>query len=140
MFDALQGKMQQAQLIMRLMKDAHFKALISHPKVQTLLNDPEFQQVIRSQDLAKITSPSFAGSPALGRGGMRRGYCCEAVPTRQRRSRTRLRSGSAPRASARCHGHARGAPHPTLASVFRDPELAALFSQIDPQHFLPDAA
>jgi len=34
-------------------------------------------------------SSSFAGCPALGRGGMRRGCCCEAVPTRQRRSRTR---------------------------------------------------
>ena len=86
MFDKLQDNMKQAQFMMRLMNDDRFKALISHPKVHTLLKDPEFQQVIQLQELAKI------------------------------------------------------AVHPRLASLFQDPELVVLFSTIDPQQFLRDAA
>ncbi len=46
--------MQQMQLMQRLMKDEHFKAFISHPKVQALFKDPEFQELIKKQDMGKL--------------------------------------------------------------------------------------
>ena len=61
MFGKMHDMMKQLQMIQRLMKDEHFKALISHPKVQALLQDPEFQAVIKAQDMAKIgTHPKLA--------------------------------------------------------------------------------
>ena len=45
----------------RLMKDENFKALISHPKVQQVFMDPEFQEAIKSQNMGKLaTNKKFA--------------------------------------------------------------------------------
>ena len=56
MFDKMKGMMKQMQLMQKLMKDEHFKAFISHPKVQELFKDPEFQELIKKQDMAKLQS------------------------------------------------------------------------------------
>ena len=60
MFEKLQDKWQQLQLLQKLMKDEHFKAFLSHPKVQAAFQDPALQQALKSQDMAKI-----AGHPKL---------------------------------------------------------------------------
>ena len=56
MFGKMQDMMKSMQLMQRLMKDENFKALISHPKVQALFQDAEFQAAIKAQDQAKIMS------------------------------------------------------------------------------------
>ena len=60
MFEKLQDKWQQLQMLQKLMKDEHFKAFLSHPKVQAAFQDPALQQALKSQDMAKI-----AGHPKL---------------------------------------------------------------------------
>jgi hypothetical protein len=54
MFDKVKGMMQQMQLMQKLMKDEHFKAFITHPKVQALFKDPEFLELMKKQDMAKL--------------------------------------------------------------------------------------
>ena len=44
----------QFQLMQRLMKDENFKAFMSHPKVQEVFRDPEFQEILKTKDQAKI--------------------------------------------------------------------------------------
>ena len=56
MFDKMKDMMQQMQLMQKLMKDEHFKAFISHPKVQELFKDPQFLELIKQQDMAKLQS------------------------------------------------------------------------------------
>ena len=49
------------QALQRLMKDETFRAFLSHPKVQTLLKDPEFLEILKTQDRSKLlTHPKFA--------------------------------------------------------------------------------
>ena len=60
MFEKLQDKWQQLQMLQKLMKDEHFKAFLSHPKVQAAFQDPALQQALKSQEMAKI-----AGHPKL---------------------------------------------------------------------------
>lgn len=48
--------MKQLQMMQRLMKDDHFKALMSHPNVQELFKDQQFLALIKSQDMAKIAA------------------------------------------------------------------------------------
>ena len=61
MFGKMKGMMQQMQMMQKLMKDENFKAFIGHPKVQTLLRDPEFQELIKKQDFMKLgTHPKLA--------------------------------------------------------------------------------
>ena len=54
MFGKLQGVAKQFQAMQKLMKDENVKALISHPKVQELFKDADFQSVVKTQDPAKI--------------------------------------------------------------------------------------
>ena len=56
MFEKLQGMAKQMQMLQRLLKDENMRTLMSHPKVQTLFTDPEFQTVLKTQDPAKIMS------------------------------------------------------------------------------------
>ena len=60
MFDSAKDMMKQLQMMQRLMKDEHFKALMSHPKVQDLFKDQQFLALIKSKDMAKL-----AAYPAL---------------------------------------------------------------------------
>jgi len=54
MFGKMQDMFKQAQTVQKMMKDDNVKALISHPKVQALFKDADFQVVVKSQDPAKI--------------------------------------------------------------------------------------
>ena len=69
MFDKFKDMMGQFQLLQRLTKDENFKAFMTHPKVQELLCDPDFQELIKIKDRAKLSAqPKFAalmGEPEL---------------------------------------------------------------------------
>ncbi len=56
MFGKMGDMLKQFQTMQQLMKDDHFKAVISHPKVQALFRDPEFQAAIQAKNQAKILS------------------------------------------------------------------------------------
>ena len=56
MFGKFHEMMNQMQALQRMMKDENFKTLMSHPKIQELLKDPDFQGAVRSQDMAKIAT------------------------------------------------------------------------------------
>jgi F0F1-type ATP synthase delta subunit len=56
MFGKMGEMMKQFQTMQTLMKDEHFRALLSHPKVQTLFRDPAFQEAVKSKDPSKIMS------------------------------------------------------------------------------------
>lgn len=61
MFDKMKDAMKQLQMMQKLMKDEHIRALISHPKVRELFLDEEFQALVKGQDTAKLlTHPKFA--------------------------------------------------------------------------------
>ncbi len=61
MFGKFKDMMSQAQMAQQLMKDKNFMAFISHPKVQELLRDPEFQEAVKKQDQSRLLSnPRFA--------------------------------------------------------------------------------
>ena len=61
MFGKMKDMMQQMQRAQKLMKDENFKAFMSHPKVQDLFKDPEFQERLKTQNAEKITTfPKFA--------------------------------------------------------------------------------
>jgi len=52
--------MKQIKLIQRLMKNENFRALMSHPKMQELIKDPEFVEILKSKDTDKLKShPRF---------------------------------------------------------------------------------
>ena len=57
MLGKFQDTMKQLQLMQKLMKDEHFRVLISHPKVQEMFQDPEFQELVKSKDWTKMTTP-----------------------------------------------------------------------------------
>lgn len=60
MFNNAQQLIKQLQLAQQLMKDERVRVLLAHPNVQRLMRDPEFQALVRSQDLARITAhPKF---------------------------------------------------------------------------------
>ena len=54
MFDKMKNQWQQIQMMQKLMKDENFKALISHPKVQAMLQDKDVQEAVKSGDAAKM--------------------------------------------------------------------------------------
>ena len=54
MFEKMKDQFKQLQMLQRLMKDEHFRALMSHPNVQATLQDPDVQQLAKSQDVAKL--------------------------------------------------------------------------------------
>jgi hypothetical protein len=61
MFGKMKNMMDQMKMVERLMKDENFKAFMSNPKIQTLLQDPEFQEVLKTQDFNKMMNhPKFA--------------------------------------------------------------------------------
>lgn len=60
MFEGFKNKVNQFQLMQKMMKDDNFKAFISHPKVQEVMKDPDVQQLIKSQDMSKVAAhPKF---------------------------------------------------------------------------------
>lgn len=50
MFGKMQSFMQQMQMVNKLMRDENFKAFISHPKIQTIFSDPEFQKSLQTKN------------------------------------------------------------------------------------------
>lgn len=40
--------------LVRLVKDENFRKFLSHPKVQKLMNDPEFKQVVEEKNVFKL--------------------------------------------------------------------------------------
>ena len=56
MFDKMRTAMQQLQMMQRLMKDEQFKPLITHPKMQAILKDPEFHALVKAQNAGAITA------------------------------------------------------------------------------------
>jgi len=56
MFGKMKGMVEQMQMMQRLMKDENFRAFMSHPKVQELFKDPEFQEIVKSKDQARVMS------------------------------------------------------------------------------------
>lgn len=65
MFNKMGDLFKQLQTAQRLMKDERFRALISHPKVQTLLQDPDFRALLTSQDPAKPDFATLTSNPKL---------------------------------------------------------------------------
>lgn len=60
MFDKMKDAMKQLQMMQKLMKDEHVRALISHPKVRDLFMDHEFQALVKAQDTSKLLAhPKF---------------------------------------------------------------------------------
>ena len=47
MFGKMKDAMQQLQWMQKLMKDENFRAFLSHPKVQVLLQDHEFLKKVQ---------------------------------------------------------------------------------------------
>ena len=61
MFGQIKSAMDQLKMMQQVMQDEHFKAFISHPKVQAVLTDPEFQTLIKQQNWVKLgTHPIFS--------------------------------------------------------------------------------
>lgn len=56
MFDQFKNKIEQLQMMQRLMKDENFRAFMAHPKVQELFRDPEFIEIVKKQDTKKLLS------------------------------------------------------------------------------------
>ena len=60
MFDKMKDMMGNMQMMQKMMQDPNFRAFVSHPKVQQLFRDPEFKEVAKSRDFAKISAhPKF---------------------------------------------------------------------------------
>lgn len=62
MFGKMGDMMKQIQMMQKLMKDENFKAFISHPKMQALIQDPEFMQLMKKQDMAALQKHPKFGS------------------------------------------------------------------------------
>ena len=56
MFKKFQDQMKQMQMLQKMMKDENFRTLVSHPKVQALMQDTEFQRVVQTRDPKKIAN------------------------------------------------------------------------------------
>ncbi len=54
MFDKFKNAADQFKMMQKMMQDENFRAFMQHPKVQAIFRDPEFQEVVRSKDQAKI--------------------------------------------------------------------------------------
>ena len=62
MLGKMNDLMKQMQMAQQLMKDENFKTFMSHPKIQSVFMDPEFQAILKTQDQTKILShPRLAG-------------------------------------------------------------------------------
>ena len=60
MFGQLSEWFEQLRNAQHLMKDERFRALISHPKVQDVLRDPELQTLMKAKDMTRIAGhPKF---------------------------------------------------------------------------------
>lgn len=61
MFDKFKDMARPLQLMQQLMKQDAFRALLAHPNVQTLLRDPELNQLVTGRDLrALFAHPKLA--------------------------------------------------------------------------------
>lgn len=61
MFGSLKGARDQLRMVQQLMQNEDFRAFISHPKVQQLFTDPEFQNLARGQNFnAMMSHPKFS--------------------------------------------------------------------------------
>lgn len=61
MFGKMKDMAAQIQMMQKLMKDENFKVLISHPKMQELMKDPGFIEMIKSKNFSSIaTNPKLA--------------------------------------------------------------------------------
>ena len=58
MFGKMKDMAGQMQMMQRLMKDENFKALLAHPKMQQLMQDPEFLELMKTKDIQKAASNS----------------------------------------------------------------------------------
>lgn len=56
MFDKFKNMAEQIQMAQKMMKDENFRAFMTHPKVQALLKDPQFQESLKNQDPSKLFS------------------------------------------------------------------------------------
>ncbi len=46
--------------LIKIAKDEHFRKFLSHPKVQTLMKDPEFEKAVKEKNMLKLMShPEF---------------------------------------------------------------------------------
>jgi len=60
MFDGMNDTKQQMELIQKLLKDENFRQLMMHPKFQSLMQDAEFMEAVKSRDKSQImTHPKF---------------------------------------------------------------------------------
>ena len=60
MLSQMKDMMGQFQIVQRLMGDPHFKAFVSHPKVQEVFRDPEFKEIAGQKNFSRILShPKF---------------------------------------------------------------------------------
>ncbi len=50
MFGKMKDMAGQLQMLTKMMKNENFRALMSHPKVQEVFKDPEFQEIAKSKD------------------------------------------------------------------------------------------
>ncbi len=61
MFGKVKDFMGQMQMMQKLMQDEDFRAFMAHPKIQVLMKDPEFLDLLKSKDFQKISSnPKFS--------------------------------------------------------------------------------
>lgn len=56
MFGKFKDMAQQMAMVQKLMKNEHFRNFMSHPKVQDLLRDPQFQESLKKQDPSQLLS------------------------------------------------------------------------------------
>ena len=54
MFENFKNMADQIQMAQKLMKDENFRNFMSHPKVQELLKDPQFQESLKKQDPSQL--------------------------------------------------------------------------------------
>lgn len=54
MFGKFKNMADQIQMAQKLMKDENFRNFMTHPKVQELLKDPEFQESLKKQDPSQL--------------------------------------------------------------------------------------
>lgn len=54
MFGKMKDMASQIAMVTKMMKNENFRALMSHPKVQEVFKDPEFQEIAKGQDGMKM--------------------------------------------------------------------------------------
>ncbi len=61
MFGKMKNMMDQFKMMQEMMKNEDFRAFISHPKIQSLMKDPEFVESLKKQDFNTVLqNPKFA--------------------------------------------------------------------------------